>query len=308
MAYCRGGQDDGYEECSKRVVVIGLMGGIASGKSTVAQVLREECGAVVLNADRMGHAAYEDPRSDGFREIVHEFGEEVLSPRNSTSSGSVEPPTEQSAGGSRSLDSPEASNSWTNMVIDRAKLRRKVFGGSDSQTRQRRSKLEAIVWPKIRQKIEARIELAASNVTVAEPGEKNKETSSRVPVVVVEAALLIDAGWADLCDEIWVVRLDESEATERLMRREGHERYARKARQVGAEKNTHSDGASDDGRDSEGNEAEAEQLIAERIRASAPPTGMSAGIAYTVEIDNNGDLKQLRHQIIATWEALLRRI
>ena len=206
------------------------------------------------------------------------------------------------------MESPEASNSWTNMVIDRAKLRRKVFGGSNSQTRQRRSKLEAIVWPKIRQKIEARIKLAASNVTVAEPGEKNKETSSRVPVVVVEAALLIDAGWADLCDEIWVVRLDESEATERLMRREGHERYAQKARQVGGEKNTHSDGASDDGRDSEGNEAEAEQLIAERIRASAPPTGMSAGIAYTVEIDNTGDLKQLRHQVIATWEALLRRI
>ena len=46
------------------MVVIGLTGGIASGKSTAAEQLME-LGAVVIDADRLGHRVYE-PNSSGF--------------------------------------------------------------------------------------------------------------------------------------------------------------------------------------------------------------------------------------------------
>ena len=53
--------------------LIGLTGGVGSGKSTVAEMFRE-LGAEVLDADKAAHAAYE-PGSPGFDAVVKEFGE-----------------------------------------------------------------------------------------------------------------------------------------------------------------------------------------------------------------------------------------
>lgn len=52
--------------------VIGLTGGAGSGKSTVAEMLRE-LGAVVVDADEATHAVYE-PGTAGFDAVVREFG------------------------------------------------------------------------------------------------------------------------------------------------------------------------------------------------------------------------------------------
>ena len=56
--------------------LIGLTGGVGSGKSTVAEMLRE-LGADVLDADEAAHAAYE-PGSAGFGQVVREFGEQYV--------------------------------------------------------------------------------------------------------------------------------------------------------------------------------------------------------------------------------------
>lgn len=58
--------------------VIGLTGGIASGKSTVARFL-EERGAVVIDADLLSREAV-GPGSAALERIVAAFGEEVLLP------------------------------------------------------------------------------------------------------------------------------------------------------------------------------------------------------------------------------------
>ena len=55
------------------MVVIGLTGGIASGKTTAAEELRK-LGAAVIDADRLGHRVYE-PGSPGFEKVVNEFGQ-----------------------------------------------------------------------------------------------------------------------------------------------------------------------------------------------------------------------------------------
>lgn len=55
--------------------VIGLTGGIGSGKSTVSQYLAE-LGATIIDADKVGHEAL--TRADIKQEIVAGFGREVL--------------------------------------------------------------------------------------------------------------------------------------------------------------------------------------------------------------------------------------
>lgn len=58
--------------------IIGLTGGIGSGKSTVARFL-EELGASVISADEVGHEALK-PNADAWRGVVAAFGREILTP------------------------------------------------------------------------------------------------------------------------------------------------------------------------------------------------------------------------------------
>ena len=57
-------------------MIIGLTGGIASGKSTVAKTL-QSWGAYVIDADKLGHRAYVKG-TDAFHKVVAQFGEDVV--------------------------------------------------------------------------------------------------------------------------------------------------------------------------------------------------------------------------------------
>jgi len=57
-------------------MVIGLTGGIGTGKSTVTGILTQ-FGAFVVDADRVGHAVYE-PGREGWERVVAEFGREII--------------------------------------------------------------------------------------------------------------------------------------------------------------------------------------------------------------------------------------
>ena len=56
--------------------VIGLTGGIGSGKSTVCEMLRAK-GAAVVHADLVGHEVYR-PGTAVWDEVVAAFGRQVL--------------------------------------------------------------------------------------------------------------------------------------------------------------------------------------------------------------------------------------
>jgi dephospho-CoA kinase len=58
--------------------VIGLTGGIGSGKSTVARFLKE-LGAVAIDTDKVGHEALK-PDTGIWREVVTTFGKEIIKP------------------------------------------------------------------------------------------------------------------------------------------------------------------------------------------------------------------------------------
>lgn len=60
------------------MLLVGLTGGIGSGKTTVARML-ESRGAVVFDADLLGRDAVE-PGTPGYRQVVERFGPNVLEP------------------------------------------------------------------------------------------------------------------------------------------------------------------------------------------------------------------------------------
>ncbi len=57
---------------------VGLTGGIASGKSTVASLLRDQ-DCMVLEMDPLGHELLE-PGQSAYDEVVREFGDSILGP------------------------------------------------------------------------------------------------------------------------------------------------------------------------------------------------------------------------------------
>lgn len=76
-----------------------------------------------------------------------------------------------------------------------------------------RKKLEQIVWPHVKTKIFSRIEeIKKQDVT-----KESLDNETMVPVIVVEAAVLLDAGWEDALDGVWVVRAPPTVAVERLV-------------------------------------------------------------------------------------------
>jgi dephospho-CoA kinase len=58
------------------MILIGLTGGVATGKSTVAKLF-ERCGAIVIDADKLAREVVQ-PDKPAWREIVRRFGTSVL--------------------------------------------------------------------------------------------------------------------------------------------------------------------------------------------------------------------------------------
>lgn len=97
--------------------LVGLTGGIASGKSTVAKILKQ-LGAAIVDADQLSREVV-TPGQDGWKEIAATFGSEVLQ---------------------------------ADQTLDRQKLRTIIFNNPNA-----RKQLEAIIHPRVRALAEQRI-------------------------------------------------------------------------------------------------------------------------------------------------------
>jgi phosphopantetheine adenylyltransferase/dephospho-CoA kinase len=181
------------------VLVIGVTGGICSGKSTVSRLLVDEVtnaeeasplrgvlsDAVVVDADKLGHEAYR-PGTSCHRAVVEAFGQDTVL-----------------------VDGAGAEQSPWDREIDRRKLGALVFADPTALHR-----LEAIVWPEIRRLAERRIsELAELH--------RSGPAADKWLLVVLEAAVMLPAGWCDIPDSVWFVRCSKETALGRLMARNG---------------------------------------------------------------------------------------
>ena len=59
--------------------ILGITGGIGSGKSEVLRILQEEYGAEVIKADIVAHELME-PGQEVYRQVIAAFGREILHP------------------------------------------------------------------------------------------------------------------------------------------------------------------------------------------------------------------------------------
>jgi len=137
------------------IPVVGLVGGIGSGKSLAATALAGS-GLQVLDADSIGHALLaQRPARDL---VVGRFGTGVLRPTAPDAPAESEP------------------------EVDRSALGRIVFADPAA-----RRDLEAILHPPMRKTFERAIARAGRN---------------GLPGVVLDAAILFEAGWNSLCDAV----------------------------------------------------------------------------------------------------------
>ena len=197
------------------MLVIGLAGGIGTGKSEVARFL-EELGAVIIDADKVGHEVY-SPHTEAWHRIVCTFGRDVLK---------------------------------ANGEVDRSRLAARVFGDLQALAR-----LNAITHPGIAERIRHRIEEFRRRGT---------------KVVVLEVPLLVDVGWGDMVDEIWVTHSPEEQVVERLARRDNLKR----------------------------------EDVRRRTQAQLPFSEMKK--AAQVVVENQGSLQELQDKVQSLWNSRVK--
>jgi dephospho-CoA kinase len=146
--------------------VIGLVGGIGSGKSRVAALLREKGGKVIAGDD-LGHEALRQPVIRD--RVTARWGKGLL----------------QDSG-----------------AIDRRRLGAIVF----ADAAQRRA-LEGITHPWIKDRMRREVADALADATVR--------------FVVVDAAILLEAGWHDLCDRLVYVDAPSEVRRQRIAAQRG---------------------------------------------------------------------------------------
>lgn len=194
------------------MILVGLTGGIGSGKSTVAGILRD-LGAEVIDADEVGHSVYR-PGTAGWEAVVAAFGPEVVA---------------------------------ADGTIDRRRLGAQVFGDAAA-----RARLNAIVHPLIGEEIRRRISQAVT-LAPARP-------------VILEAALLLEAGWHHAVGEVWLVTARRETVTARLVVNRGLSEEEVEARR-------------------------AAQMPEEQRRQQVQ-----------VVIENDGDVASLRQRVLTLWQ------
>lgn len=146
-------------------LVIGLIGGVGCGKSTLADAIYERRyqqrqDTLIVDGDTVGHEIRDLPHVQ--EQVVAAFGDDVIGDDG---------------------------------LIDRQVLGTRVFGGGQQDpdsVRRGLDTLNGIMHPAMRAEFVDRIETTAA------------------PVVLFDAAILLEAGWDDLCDEI--VMLDVTDA------------------------------------------------------------------------------------------------
>lgn len=143
------------------MLVIGLTGGVGTGKSEALKILGK-LGAYTVDTDEMAHQLYE-PYSPTWHTIVSQFGRSIV---------------------------------CADDKIDRVALGELIFGDPTS-----RQVLNSIMHPQIYKGCK----------TVIDQSRKRG-----IEVLVLEVPLLVEVGWGDIVDEVWLVNSPYDQVVFRL--------------------------------------------------------------------------------------------
>jgi dephospho-CoA kinase len=148
-------------------IVVGILGGIGSGKSLVAEQLRQ-MGAEVFSADEAGHQALDD--SSVMETLVGRWGDAILDSQGH---------------------------------LDRQAIAERVFQGPEEDSE--REFLEGLTHPWIAREMSLFVE------RLRQRGD--------LQLAVIDAALLVEAGWDKACDKLLFVAVDDETRWDRCRQR-----------------------------------------------------------------------------------------
>ena len=143
-------------------MIIGVTGGIGSGKSTVVGFFKE-WGALVIEVDKLGWEILESKQ----KEMVKEFGNEILTDGKEVQPQEVQP------------------------QIDRKRLGKLVFSSPDNIC-----KFNSIVHPPLIKELKNQI----SNLKIQVSGSAEEVQPQKVPTIVVDCALIYE--WKEVQPQI----------------------------------------------------------------------------------------------------------
>jgi len=167
-----------------RIPVVGIIGGIGSGKSDVARWVEVHANVHVVDADRLGHEALR--ASDVKASLRQAFGEDIFDAQGE---------------------------------VQRGALARRVFGETEAH-RAARYTLEQIVHPEIERRI---------------VDEIRRATDADCEAVLLDAAVLLEAGWQRRCNAVAFIETPDDVRLERVGQRSGwtaEELHRREASQL----------------------------------------------------------------------------
>ncbi len=175
--------------------ILGITGGVGCGKSAVLDILEKEYGAYVIQADIVAHELME-PGQASYLGIVEHFGQEILA---------------------------------ADGRIDRKALGTIVFGDE-----KKLALLNSLTHPAVKEEIRSRIaQLLYARIDEKlfkgfSPSDSSngaaEETVHHDVFIVIEAALLLEDHYDEICDEIWYIYADQEVRFERLARSRGYSR------------------------------------------------------------------------------------
>ena len=174
------------------MLILGLTGGIGSGKTAVLTILKEEYDAFIIEADRLAHELM-NPGRTVYQGIVDAFGMNVLADDD------VEVLAVRDADATT-----EKNQSTGKRPIDRKKLGDIVFHNKDKL-----ALLNSISHPLVKEEILRQI--------------KEQKNAGR-KLFVIEAALLIQDGYKNICDKMCYVYADLDVRISRLCEYRGFTR------------------------------------------------------------------------------------
>lgn len=149
--------------------IIGITGGVGSGKSAVLDILEQDYQSFVVQADLVAHELML-PGNVSYRKIVDFFGESILN--------------------------------------EDTTINRKILGAIVFSQKEKLEVLNSFVHPEVKNRIKELIQ--------------EKKEKKNCDFFIIEAALLLEDHYDEICDEIWYVYAREEIRAERLKKSRGY--------------------------------------------------------------------------------------
>ena len=204
---------------AQQPLVVGLVGGIGTGKSRVAEAFARR-GARVISGDELAHEALRQPEVK--EQLVRRWGRRMLD--------------------------------------DKGEVQRRLLAGVVFADADERRALEAMVHPWIKGRIREAVDAARADRAVR--------------LIVLDAAVMLEAGWHDVCDRLVFIEAPREARLRRVAGQRGwtaEELEAREAAQLPlTAKAAHADHALDNSASLDHLERQVDDLVRRWGRADEP--------------------------------------